>query len=98
MNKEINLKVKTKFVNKLKSGYPLISKEAIINGDDQVKEGSIVRLVDEKNIFIAKGYYGKQNKGLGWVLSRQETISIDQRFFENKLKEAFKERESFYKS
>ena len=98
MNKEINLKVKTKFVNKLKSGYPLISKEAIINGDDEVKEGSIVKLVDEKNSFIAKGYYGKQNKGLGWVLSRQETMSIDQRFFENKLKEAFKDREPFYKS
>ncbi len=98
MNKEISLKVKTKFVNKLKSGYPLISKEAIINGDDQVKEGSIVKLVDEKNNFIAKGYYGKQNKGLGWVLSKNENILFDQSFFANKLKEALKGRESFYKS
>jgi 23S rRNA (cytosine1962-C5)-methyltransferase len=80
MNKEVSLKVKTKFVNKLKSGYPLISKEAIINGDDQVKEGSIVKLVDEKNNFIAKGYYGKQNKGLGWVLSKNENILFDQSF------------------
>ncbi|WP_066073312.1 class I SAM-dependent rRNA methyltransferase [Neobacillus soli] len=98
MNKEVSLKVKSKFLNKLKSGYPLISKEAIINVNDLVKEGSIVKLVDERNSFIAKGYYGKQNKGLGWVLSRNESVSFDQRFFENKLKEAIKARESFYQS
>jgi 23S rRNA (cytosine1962-C5)-methyltransferase len=90
--------VKSKFVNKLRSGYPLIAKEAIINVDDLVKEGSIVKLVDERNIFIAKGYYGKQNKGLGWVLSKNENSPIDHSFFENKLKEAIKDRESFYKS
>jgi 23S rRNA (cytosine1962-C5)-methyltransferase len=96
MNTEICLKVKSNFVNKLKSGYPLISKEAIINGNDTVKEGSIVKLVDERNRFIGKGYYGKQNKGLGWVQSRKENVSIDQNFFKKKLKEAIKDRESFY--
>jgi 23S rRNA (cytosine1962-C5)-methyltransferase len=98
MNKEVSLKVKSKFVNKLKSGYPLIAKEAISNVNDLVEEGSIVKLVDEKNMFIAKGYYGKQNKGLGWVLSKNENTPIEQTFFEEKLKAAIKERESFYKS
>jgi 23S rRNA (cytosine1962-C5)-methyltransferase len=88
MIKEVSLKVKPKFVNKFKSGYPLISKEAIINVNDLVEEGSIVKLVDERNIFIAKGYYGKQNKGIGWVLSRKENDSFDQRFFEKMLKES----------
>ncbi|ETI70818.1 class I SAM-dependent rRNA methyltransferase [Neobacillus vireti] len=96
MTTEICLKVKSNFVNKLKSGYPLISKEAIINVNDTVKEGSIVKLVDERNRFIGKGYYGKQNKGLGWVQSRKENVSIDQNFFKKKLKEAIKDRESFY--
>ncbi|WP_040206032.1 class I SAM-dependent rRNA methyltransferase [Neobacillus jeddahensis] len=98
MNKEVSLKVKAKFVNKLKGGYPLISKEAISNVADLTDEGTIVKLVDDRNVFIAKGYYGKQNKGLGWVLSRNENISIDQPFFENKLKKAIKERESFFNS
>ncbi|WHY87277.1 class I SAM-dependent rRNA methyltransferase [Neobacillus novalis] len=98
MNTEICLKVKSNFVNKLKSGYPLIPKEVIINVNDTVKEGSIVKLVDERNRFIGKGYYGKQNKGLGWVLSRKENVSIDQNFFRKKLKEAIKDRESFYKN
>ena len=64
--------------------------------NDLVEEGSIVKLVDERNIFIAKGYYGKQNKGLGWVLSRKENVSFDQRFFENLLKEAIKQLGNYF--
>ncbi|MDF2859580.1 MAG: rRNA methyltransferase, partial [Neobacillus sp.] len=72
MKKEISLKVKPKFVNKYKSGYPLISKESIANPNELSEEGSMIKLVDEQHRFIAKGYYGKQNKGLGWVLSKNE--------------------------
>jgi 23S rRNA (cytosine1962-C5)-methyltransferase len=98
MNKEVCLKVKSKFVNKLKSGYPLISKEAVLNVVDSVEEGSIVKLVDERNQFIAKGYFGKQNKGIGWVLSSKENASFDQEFFEKSLKEAIEQRKSYYQS
>ncbi|KKI88936.1 50S rRNA methyltransferase [Bacillus sp. SA1-12] len=98
MKKEVTLKVKGKFVNKYKSGYPLISKEAILNLDESVEEGTFIRLVDEKNKFIAKGYFGKQNKGYGWVFSRSENEQIDQRFFMNKMKDAIKYREDFFNS
>ncbi|MDR7238164.1 class I SAM-dependent rRNA methyltransferase [Neobacillus drentensis] len=98
MNKEVCLKVKSKFVNKLKSGYPLISKEAVTNVADSVEEGSIVKLVDERNQFIAKGYFGKQNKGIGWVLSSKENVSFDQEFFEKSLKEAIEQRKSYFQS
>ncbi|MEH7129751.1 class I SAM-dependent rRNA methyltransferase [Neobacillus drentensis] len=98
MNKEVYLKVKSKFVNKLKSGYPLISKEAVLNVVDSVEEGSIVKLVDERNQFIAKGYFGKQNKGIGWVLSSKENASFDQEFFGKSLKEAIEQRKSYYQS
>jgi 23S rRNA (cytosine1962-C5)-methyltransferase len=56
--------------------------------NEAVEEGTIIRLVDEKNKFIAKGYFGKQNKGYGWVLSRRENEQIDQRFFLNKMRDA----------
>ncbi|ALC89017.1 50S rRNA methyltransferase [Bacillus sp. FJAT-18017] len=98
MKKEVTLTVKSKFVNKYKSGYPLISKEAIINWNEVNEEGTIIRLVDERNKFIAKGYFGKQNKGYGWVLSRNENEQIDQRFFVNKLRDAINYRESFFNS
>ena len=98
MIKEVSLKLKSKYVNKIKNGYPLISKESIINVTDQVEEGTVVRLVDESNKFIARGYYGKQNKGLGWVLSRNENSIIDEDFFKNKLLLAIKLREPLYNS
>ncbi|MBO0959670.1 class I SAM-dependent rRNA methyltransferase [Neobacillus sp. MM2021_6] len=98
MKKDVILTVKSKFVNKYKSGYPLISKEAFINLNEATEEGTIIRLVDEKNKFIAKGYCGKQNKGYGWVLSRNENEQIDQRFFVNKLRAAIHVREPFFNS
>lgn len=98
MKKEITLKVKSKFVDKFKSGYPLIFKEAIINIDVLDKEGDIVKLTDERNKFIARGYYGKQNKGYGWILSRKENVKIDINFFEKKLVSALNKRVSLYNS
>jgi 23S rRNA (cytosine1962-C5)-methyltransferase len=98
MKKEISLKVKPKFVNKYKSGYPLISKESIANPNELSEEGSMIKLVDEQHRFIAKGYYGKQNKGLGWVLSKNEREVFNQEFFSKKLKTAIDHRAIFYKS
>lgn len=96
MKKEIVVKVKSRFVNKFRSGYPLIFKEAIMNINDLDKEGVIVKLVDERNKFIARGYYGKQNKGYGWILSREEGTKIDIEFFEKKIGSALNKRAAFY--
>lgn len=96
METDIHLKVKSKFIGKFKEGYPLIFKEAIINMTDVTEEGSIVKLVDEENKFIGKGYYGKQNKGDGWILSRKENEQIDQNFFEKKINAALNNRKHFY--
>ncbi|MCD7035344.1 class I SAM-dependent rRNA methyltransferase [Metabacillus sp. GX 13764] len=98
MKKEMNFTVKGKFASKYKSGYPLISKEAIVKLNDSIEEGTIIRLVDEKNQFIAKGYFGKQNKGFGWVLSRDEKEQIDQEFFKEKLRAAIDYRKPFFNS
>jgi 23S rRNA (cytosine1962-C5)-methyltransferase len=95
---EYRLKVKSKYVNMFKSGYPLIFKDAILNLNDVKEEGSIVRLVDERNQFLAKGYYGKQNKGYGWILSRIEQEQFNQPFFKQKLHEAIKRRQPFYEN
>ncbi|ERJ12713.1 class I SAM-dependent rRNA methyltransferase [Haloplasma contractile] len=98
MKKKITVKVKSNFINQYKSGYPLISKKSIIDIKESTEEGTMIRLVDEINNFIAKGYFGKQNKGYGWVLSRNENESIDQQFFMNKLGAAINYRKSFFNS
>jgi 23S rRNA (cytosine1962-C5)-methyltransferase len=98
MQNERSIKVKQNFTGKFKKGYPLIFKEAVVDISQLKEEGTLIRLVDEKNNFIARGYYGKQNKGYGWVLTRSETESIDQDFFNKKLKSAFQARKHFYEN
>lgn len=98
MRSEVTIKIKPKFIKEIKSGYPLILKDAIQNLNDVREEGTIINVVDEKNQFIGKGYYGKQNKGYGWILTRKEKEQINQDFFESKIKSALHKRKHFYKS
>ncbi|MGE7883369.1 class I SAM-dependent rRNA methyltransferase [Bacillus sp. NPDC094077] len=98
MRSEVTIKIKPKFIKEIKSGYPLILKDAIQNLNDVSEEGTIIKVVDEKNQFIGKGYYGKQNKGYGWILTRKEKEQINQPFFESKIKSALHKRKHFYKS
>ncbi|PGT18233.1 class I SAM-dependent rRNA methyltransferase [Bacillus cereus] len=98
MRSEVIIKIKPKFIKEIKSGYPLILKDAIQNLNDVREEGTIIKVVDEKNQFIGKGYYGKQNKGYGWILTRKEKEQINQDFFESKIKSALHKRKHFYKS
>lgn len=96
MKKEIIIKIKSGYIRKYKEGYPLIYKESIVNANNLVKEGVLVKLVDDKNNFIARGYYGKQNKGYGWILSRKEKEMIDIKFFEKKIITALNKRTRFF--
>ncbi|MED1205947.1 class I SAM-dependent rRNA methyltransferase [Heyndrickxia acidicola] len=98
MKKEVILKVKDNFVKELKAGNPLIHSDAIMNGKDLKEEGAIIQLVDERSRFIGRGYYGKQNKGTGWVLTQNEKEELDQSFFDKKIKAALSERATFFKS
>ena len=96
MNKPIRIKVKPNSVKPFKAGFPLINRDVIINSDALINEGSIIDLIDEKNQFLARGYYGKQNKGIGWVLTRNPNEEIDQRFFIEKINSAVAYRKSLF--
>ncbi|MFD2044179.1 class I SAM-dependent rRNA methyltransferase [Ornithinibacillus salinisoli] len=97
MSSVMELIVNPKYVNKFKQGYPLVHKDSIANLDKLKEEGSLFHLVDPTRNFIAKGYYGIQNKGVGWVLSHRIGEKIDIIFFKEKISDAMKKRESFYK-
>jgi 23S rRNA (cytosine1962-C5)-methyltransferase len=98
MGAEVTLKVKPKFVKMYKSGYPLIAKDAISNLNVLSKEGQLVKLVAEDNTFLGKGYFGKQNKGYGWILTNNKNEIINQAYFEKKIKEAFDHRQMLFNS
>lgn len=96
MKQTIQLKVKSSHIKYIKDGYPLIMEEAIQNMKDVTGEGSIIELFDDSQRFLGKGYYGKQNKGRGWVLSRNQHESFDVTFFEKKLRAAIEHRSSLF--
>ncbi len=98
MRKAIDLTINPTFIKAYTNGYPLISPESLENWSKVKEEGSILNLLDAKKQFIAKGYYGKQNKGYGWVLSTKKNETIDVNFFIKKIKEAITYRQDFYDS
>jgi len=95
MTKTIDVQVNAQSTAAFKKGYPLILKDAVVQPEVLKEEGTIIRLVDKYGKFIAKGYYGNQNKGVGWVLTRKDEESIDFTFFESRMKSAFARRDSF---
>lgn len=93
--KTIDVLVNDKSGIALKKGYPLILKDAVMNPDVLKEEGDLLRLIDRNRRFIAKGYYGNQNKGIGWVLTRKEDEAIDFKFFESRISAAIERRSNF---
>ncbi|WP_396334541.1 class I SAM-dependent rRNA methyltransferase [Alkalihalobacillus sp. MEB130] len=89
------IKVKKQTAEKMKKGFPLIEKAAVLT-NIEMEEGSILSVTDEAGVFIGKGYYGKQNKGIGWILTNNQSESIDRLFFVNRLQAAINRRRSFY--
>ncbi|MEO4051851.1 class I SAM-dependent rRNA methyltransferase [Solibacillus sp. CAU 1738] len=98
MTNIVELYVKDTFVKELTNGYPLILKDAVEIPEVSIAEGTIVRLVNKQGQYIATGYYGVQNKGIGWVLTRKEKSQIDVKFFAKKIREAAEKRADFYAS
>jgi len=96
MSNIINLKIKAKYIQEYQDKYPLIQKEILENIDDLTQEGTIINLITTNNKFVGKGYYGRQNKGYGWVLTYIKDENIDTEFFIKKIKEAIAYRVDFY--
>ena len=96
MRQEIEVIVKSGFIENYKEGYPLISGDAIVSWDKVKEEGTVMNLVDEKGKFILKAYHGMQNKGYGWALSVNENEKIDSTYFSKKIKSAVAYREDLY--
>ena len=96
MTQTITLQIKNPFADQLKKGYPLISKDAVDAGQLPKKEGSLLRLLDSHQRFLGIGYYGIQNKGIGWVLTTDANEKIDTAFFIKKFTKALANRQAFF--
>jgi len=91
-----SVQLKPDFVQKIKDGYPLLSKEFILDWSKVKQEGEILQLLDTQKNFVANAYHGIQNKGYGWILSLKKDEKIDVDFFTNKIKSALLYRKDFF--
>ncbi|MGM0865035.1 MAG: class I SAM-dependent rRNA methyltransferase [Bacillota bacterium] len=98
MTKERIIKANPKYIQHFQKGFPLLNKENVISSIENIQEGEILKLVDNNNGFIAKGYSGIQNKGIGWLLSWKEQEAIDKDFILKKLQAAINQRLHFFYS
>ncbi|MDV2684638.1 class I SAM-dependent rRNA methyltransferase [Alkalihalophilus lindianensis] len=96
--KELTVQIKDSHIKKIKAGSPLLEKDAIQNTKPLTEEGMVLKLVDSQGTFIGRGYYGRQNKGYGWVLSRNEREAIDPLFFLGRIHKAIENRAVFFES
>jgi 23S rRNA (cytosine1962-C5)-methyltransferase len=90
--KIMKIHIKNKYAQKYKKGYPLIEKKAFVAQNTKIGEGSIIDLYDEYDHFVARGYYGIQNKGHGWVLTLNPEETIHFEFFKEKIRTAIQKR------
>jgi 23S rRNA (cytosine1962-C5)-methyltransferase len=77
------------------NGNPLLESESLPKIDFDA--GDLLDLIDEDGEFLAKAYYGPQNKGCGWILSNKET-DIDMNFFIRKFSAALTRRGPYFGS
>lgn len=98
VKKIIKWTVHSNYVKRYQDGYALLTRDRIATDINKANEGDIVHLVDERNRFIAKAYYGKQNKGIGWILTNEKQTTIDVDFFQDKIQKAINYRHAFYVS
>lgn len=97
MPKEIDIKIKDALAQDLQKGVPILLKDGF-NEIDSLPEGAILKLRNPAGNFVGKGYVGKQNKGMGWLLTKNENEPIDTHFFQKKIAAAIKHRTDYFNS
>ena len=96
MRAQTDVIIKRKHAANIRKGYPLIEKEALLAQAFSAREGSILKLYDEDKRYIGTGYYGIQNKGIGWIVSTNPNeIMADDSFFKKRFQTAFAKRKDY---
>lgn len=88
----MDITVTKKAEKKFKGHFPLIQKDDLLKVPKSFSN-TWINFVDSKSQFIATGYLGEQNKGIGWLVNWQG--SVDQLFLERLFLKAKNHRSVF---
>lgn len=92
----MKITIKNSYASKYKQGYPLIEKKAFVHQQSTITEGTLLELFDEQGQFLGRGYYGIQNKGQGWMLTKNPQEPIDEVFFKTAIEKADQKRKRMF--
>lgn len=84
--------IKNELSKKFKRSYPLISPTDLIEAS-QKPTNEWVKFVSQQKAFIGYGYLGHQNKGIGWMVSFDESQPINDNLLKQLFNEAFEKRQ-----
>lgn len=91
------IKISNKALNKFKKKYPLIHQDDLVSYDEHViHKPQWVEFVTQENQFLGYGYLGKQNKGIGWMISFNKEQPINKDLIKMIFSQAFSKRDSFF--
>ncbi|WP_294748073.1 class I SAM-dependent rRNA methyltransferase [uncultured Exiguobacterium sp.] len=88
--------VKSEWIELIRSGYPALRKEMFESLQHVKEAGGLLHLMTEHKEYLATGYFGKQEKGVGWTLSMDEQDTIDVAFFKRLFEQALDKRNDFF--
>ncbi|MEO1770937.1 class I SAM-dependent methyltransferase [Candidatus Enterococcus ferrettii] len=89
----MHIEIKDQAAKKIRRGIPLIQKEDLKKNDEKLPR-EWVEFIDKQGKYIATGYLGKQNKGVGWVVDRSQA-SMEPAFFDQLFQKAIDQRQFF---
>lgn len=89
--------LKKNSVKKIEKGLTLIQQSDLFR-DTQPTQDWVEFREAKSDRFVGKGYLGEQNKGIGWVLTRDSKTALDLTFFKNIFQQAFRARAALFQS
>lgn len=92
----VTLQVDSRLAALYKRGFPIVEQEIVEQVEEPLLEGDFLTIEDESGAFVAKGYYGQQNKGRGWILSTKKQEVIDVELFIQRIQKAFAMRSRLF--
>lgn len=88
------IQIKEKYISQIKQGVPLLSKQMLCS--KVPPQGEVFQLIDGHKNYLGTAYSGLQHKGIGWIITKNPTETIDRDFFYRKFYSAFNKRRSFF--
>ncbi len=82
-----------KNIKKFQHGYPLIQEIDLKNRADLERTGEWLTFYSQDNQYLGTGYLGRQNKGVGWIITHDPDRKINQSFFAHLFRQALAKRQ-----